>query len=172
MDVVGWNPTLSPQQSRSFLSMMKSYCSVDEYRFIQTFSDVTAQLRVFHLFWSLKEALLKAIGCGIADPNRPLSRYDFSRCRRQGKYWLFPYEGKWMCIAWMVDEYTIVSVVAGGKAEADASAISMGGEWGETAPMQFDCVELKDDATIAFQNGECTLAIHNTSLDLLLSEFQ
>ena len=72
----------------------------------------------------------------------------------------------------MVDEHTVVSVVAGGKAEADASVISMGGEWGETVPMQFDCMELKDDATIAFQNGECTLAIHNTSLDLLLSEFQ
>ena len=170
--MIGWNPSLSPQQSRSFLTMMKSYCSVDEYWLIQNLSDVAAQMRAFHLFWSLKEALLKAIGCGIADPNRPLSHYNFAQCKKQGKYWMLPYDDKWMCIAWMMNDHTVVSIVVGGKVEADASVISMGGEWIEATSPQFHCIELKDETTITFQNGECTLAIRNTSLDLLFSNFQ
>ena len=83
IDVIGWNPALPSQQVRSFLSTMRPYCHINEYRFIQSFADPSIQLRTFHLFWSLKEALLKAIGCGIADPARPLSQYDFSRCRKE-----------------------------------------------------------------------------------------
>lgn len=172
IDVIGWNPALPSQQVRSFLSTMKPYCHINEYRFIQCFADPAIQLRTFHLFWSLKEALLKAIGCGIADPARPLSQYDFSRCRKEGRYWLCNVEPSWVCFAWIEAEHTILAVAAGRKDAVDDSVSSLGGAWIDPDPIAVSRVSLESENRIRFDNGDCLFHIEHTTWKQLLSSAQ
>lgn len=72
---------------------MKSNLHENELRFITMFKSSQQKLQYFYLFWSLKEAYLKAIGIGIGHPDYPLCSLDFScfekhnQCTIHHGYW-------------------------------------------------------------------------------------
>ena len=88
--------------------MMRSALHPNEYRILNSLSP-QQQMIYFSLFWTLKEALLKGKGVGIADPAQPTSSFDFSSITPKLSYWV-AVMNSWILLAWIHKDSFAVSV--------------------------------------------------------------
>ena len=88
--------------------MMRSVLHPNEYRRLNSLAP-QQQMIYFSLFWTLKEALLKGKGVGIADPAQPTSSFDFSSITPKLSYWMAVIDS-WILLAWIYKDSFAVSV--------------------------------------------------------------
>lgn len=85
-----------------YLSGMKWVLHTNEYRYLASLP-ITERSQVFSRFWTLKEALLKGKGVGIADPSQPPASFDFSSVQKEQDIWVTAAD-QWVCMSWIEED--------------------------------------------------------------------
>ena len=89
----------SPASVTQYLSGMKWILHANEYGYLASLP-ITERIEVFSRFWTLKEALLKGKGVGIADSSQPPGSFDFSAAQKEEGVWIAAV-CRWICVSWV-----------------------------------------------------------------------
>ena len=82
-----------------YLNGMKWVLHANEYCYLASLP-ITERIEIFSRFWTLKEALLKGKGVGIADSSQPPGSFDFSAAQKEGGVWI-AVVCRWICVSWV-----------------------------------------------------------------------
>lgn len=142
---------------------MKPNLHLNELQYLQMFKSSYQRLFFFHLFWSFKEAYLKAIGVGIGDSHYPLNSLDFSRFHEQSDafcsvngYWKETCLDGWIFVSIVLNSNHILSVACGPKDDS----IGVGN--------QLQCLSFDSKFLYHSHNGDCSICIIKKSCEFLL----
>lgn len=142
---------------------MKSNLHLNELQYLQMFKSSCQRLFYFHLFWSLKEAYLKAIGMGIGNSNYQLNALDFSRFDKQNDafcsikgYWKETCLDDWIFVSIRLSSNHILSVACGPKNDS----IGIGN--------QLQCLSLDNKLLYQSHNGDCNICVMKKNCEVLL----
>ena len=87
---------------------MRSALHPNEYKTLCSLNP-QQQMITFSLYWTLKEALLKGKGVGIADPKQPMNILDFSSIQPKRNHWIMVMDS-WVFVSWIYRDSYIISI--------------------------------------------------------------
>lgn len=99
----------SPASVLQYLNGMKWVLHSNEYRHLLSLP-TAERIQVFSRYWTLKEAILKGKGVGIADSSQPPGSFDFSSAQKERDLWIAAV-GQWVCVSWIEDNRALAIAV-------------------------------------------------------------
>lgn len=87
---------------------MRSVLHPNEYKTLCSLNP-QQQMITFSLYWTLKEALLKGKGVGIADPKQPMNILDFSSIQPKRNHWIMVMDS-WVFVSWIYRDSYVISI--------------------------------------------------------------
>ena len=87
---------------------MRSALHPNEYKTLCSLNP-QQQMITFSLYWTLKEALLKGKGVGIADPKQPMNILDFSSIQPKRNHWIMVMDS-WVFVSWIYRDSYVISI--------------------------------------------------------------